>query len=384
MREITTPRVLVLSNGSVGDRGDRRVSRTLVRALTERYGADRVGVVSLWGGVGDLPARILHRGRASADYGRSRWWTRQGSPSPRSGSRADGAVAWSSSRVIRISRRSRSRPLDSQVRRSLCGATGKRCGDRSGRRSASPFNMRISSSLRVVSPRSRRAPGRASIGSRWSCLMRCPSRSWRGPERRASPGTRSRGRTMGSRDRGKGIDTLLRAWPEGSRYPTPRGLVVVGDGEDRERLEEATLGIRIERRCAFVGHLDDSDLRELYRTADVFALPTERVSESTLAGEGFGLCSSKPPRPVFRSLPDARPQFPRSSRTPQTGLLVDPTDPDAVADAIGRLLDRSEAASPHGAGRSSPRRRVVHVRGLRRSDHESPRQPRPQLQAGLR
>ena len=65
MREITTPRFIVLATDAFGTGGIERTTRTLIGSLGERFGADRVGVLSLWGGRSDFPARILHRGRRS-------------------------------------------------------------------------------------------------------------------------------------------------------------------------------------------------------------------------------------------------------------------------------------------------------------------------------
>src|SRR5262245_38788983 len=57
--------VLVLAPDAFGTGGIERVTRTLIRSLADRYGRNDVGVVSVWGGDADLPARILHQGRRS-------------------------------------------------------------------------------------------------------------------------------------------------------------------------------------------------------------------------------------------------------------------------------------------------------------------------------
>jgi glycosyltransferase involved in cell wall biosynthesis len=72
-----------------------------------------------------------------------------------------------------------------------------------------------------------------------------------------------------------GVDVLLRAWPAAPG----RHLVVVGDGPDRPALERLAAGLPGVR---FTGRVDDEELVDLYRAADVAVVPS-------LALEGFGL-----------------------------------------------------------------------------------------------
>ena len=338
MREITTPRFLVLATDPLGIGGIERVSRTLVRTLTERYGADRVGVVSLWGGAGDLPARILHRGRASAGHG----------PVPL----VDKAAFTIS--AIRLAHRWRRRlvivachphlaPVAVAAARLASAPVAVWChGEEVWRPLRPTVRVALQHADLVFAP----SRFTAEQASAWASLDREPvvvphavpvevvART-----HRAVPGRVLAVARMGSRDRGKGIDTLLRAWPQVAASRPHAELLVVGDGEDRARLEQATMGTGSNGRVRFVGHLDDSDLRELYRTADVFALPTRARVGVNAAGEGFGLVfveAAASGLPVVAGRSAAVPEIVEDAKT---GLLVDPTDPDAVADAIGRLLD---------------------------------------------
>jgi hypothetical protein len=60
--QIMRPRILVLAPDVVGTGGIERSTRTLLSVLAERMGADRVDIVSVWGGRADLPSRVLYRG----------------------------------------------------------------------------------------------------------------------------------------------------------------------------------------------------------------------------------------------------------------------------------------------------------------------------------
>ncbi len=61
-REATTPRVLVLAPEARGIGGIQRVTRSLTEALSEAFGEDRVGVVSLYRGTEAISGRVLRQG----------------------------------------------------------------------------------------------------------------------------------------------------------------------------------------------------------------------------------------------------------------------------------------------------------------------------------
>jgi glycosyltransferase involved in cell wall biosynthesis len=76
----------------------------------------------------------------------------------------------------------------------------------------------------------------------------------------------------------KGIDTLIQAL---ARLPDDTHLVVVGDGDDRPRLEALAHAEGVSRRVHFLGALEGDKLAACYQHCDIFALPSK--------GEGFGL-----------------------------------------------------------------------------------------------
>ena len=82
-------------------------------------------------------------------------------------------------------------------------------------------------------------------------------------------------------DRYKGHDELLEAMARlADRHPQLR-LVVVGEGNDRPRLEEHARQLGVQARTRFTGFLDAATLAAVYRHCGVFAMPS--------GGEGFGL-----------------------------------------------------------------------------------------------
>lgn len=78
----------------------------------------------------------------------------------------------------------------------------------------------------------------------------------------------------------KGIDDLIRALPA-IREKIPHAcLTVIGDGDDRARLEALARDLA-PGAVTFAGRVSDAALREAFNTCQLFALPSR--------GEGFGL-----------------------------------------------------------------------------------------------
>ncbi len=149
---------------------------------------------------------------------------------------------------------------------------------------------------------------------------------------------------ISDRERYKGHDELLSALALlAPTVPTVR-LVVAGEGADRARLEGAAAELGLSDRVLFTGAISDATLEELYRRAALFVMPSKL--------EGFGL--------VFvEAMAAAKPCIALAGTAPaeivvdgETGLLVSPDDPRALAGAIGELLSSPERARAMGiAGR---------------------------------
>lgn len=86
---------------------------------------------------------------------------------------------------------------------------------------------------------------------------------------------------MDGRERYKGHDRTIRALPAlAQRWPELR-YVVLGEGDDRARLEQLASDEGMSERVRFMGPVDQATLIDAYRMADAFVMPS--------TGEGFGI-----------------------------------------------------------------------------------------------
>lgn len=151
------------------------------------------------------------------------------------------------------------------------------------------------------------------------------------------------GRMSGS-ERYKGHDQLLLAWPRVVAEVPDASLVMVGRGDDVDRLREKAAALSLGRNVYFTGFLPDAAVRGVLRNAAAFAMPSR--------GEGFGLVYLQAMRagiPCVGSRDDAAADVIIDG---ETGLLVPRQDPEAITGALLRLLtDESMRRRMGEAGR---------------------------------
>lgn len=137
----------------------------------------------------------------------------------------------------------------------------------------------------------------------------------------------------------KGVDVLLRAMAQVDAY-----AVIAGDGPLRQRWTALSSALGVPDRVEFTGEIADEQLRALYRTADVFVLP------STSAAEAFGYVQLEA---MASSLPVISTRVPSGvpwvNRHDVTGLTVPPGDAAALAAALRDLLDDPARRARMGA-----------------------------------
>jgi glycosyltransferase involved in cell wall biosynthesis len=134
--------------------------------------------------------------------------------------------------------------------------------------------------------------------------------------------------------------------------------LLVGDGPDRPSVEAEVRRLGLQDAVTLAGTRDD--VPELLARADVFALSSrsEGAPLSILEAMAAGL-------PVVSSRVGGVPELVVDG---ETGLLVQPGDPAAMADALGRLVADADLRSRLGAAGRERAQRYFDVRRQRR-DH---------------
>jgi len=148
---------------------------------------------------------------------------------------------------------------------------------------------------------------------------------------------------MSARERWKGHDQLLDLWPSLRRRVPGARLVVVGGGDDVDRLRARAGALGLGGDVVFTGVVSDRTLAAVRANAALFVMPSHN--------EGFGLVyleAMAAGLPCIGTTADAAAEIIVDN---QTGLLVPPDDTAALEDAIARLLvDGSHAQRLGSAG----------------------------------
>jgi len=159
-------------------------------------------------------------------------------------------------------------------------------------------------------------------------------------------------------ERYKGHDVVLRALPSVLSRVPHLAYVIVGDGDDRVRLERLAEDLGLGEHVFFTGSVSDARLAALYRRSEIFVLPARTVvDDRDSKGEGFGIV-------FLEAMAFGKPAIGPNYGAPlelirhgSNGLLVDPEDSASVAQALIELLENPDAARKMGeVGRSFMRK----------------------------
>jgi len=137
---------------------------------------------------------------------------------------------------------------------------------------------------------------------------------------------------VGRLARDKKIDVLIRAMAalDGAH------LLVVGRGDDQERLEQLASELGVASQVHFLGYVPEQDLPGLYRSAEVFSIASDVEVQSipTLQAAASGL-------PIVAANAAALPELVHDGRN---GYLVPVGDASGFAAALGRILEDARQA----------------------------------------
>ena len=144
-----------------------------------------------------------------------------------------------------------------------------------------------------------------------------------------------KGQDMGIR----ALATLARAFPE-LRY------IMVGEGHDELRLRSLARELGVSDRVGFVGPMRDDELPESYATSTIY-LGASRVDKE-ISVEGFGISFLEAGASGIPSVAGDSGGVRSAVRDGETGIVVPPMDPDAMADVIRSLLLNPERRKQMG------------------------------------
>jgi glycosyltransferase involved in cell wall biosynthesis len=140
-------------------------------------------------------------------------------------------------------------------------------------------------------------------------------------------------------------------------------LIVAGGGELFDHYRDQALAAGIGDRVHFLGRVPHQELPDVLRSADLLLLTTEPP-------ESFGIVLIEA---MACGLPTVATEYPGVRAViddGETGLVVEPGDPEPVADAIRRLIDMGPAGRERmgAAGRRKAERLWSWPRLLDRMD----------------
>jgi phosphatidylinositol alpha-1,6-mannosyltransferase len=151
-------------------------------------------------------------------------------------------------------------------------------------------------------------------------------------------------------ERYKGHDVVLQALAQVRRKIPEAFYVIVGDGDDRPRLENLSRKLGLTDTVRFEGAASAEALKTWYRDCDIFVMPARTVlDQSAPKGEGFGIVFLEAMaygKPVIGPASGAPSEFIHHG---QHGMLVNPEDETELASAITELLASPQRACEMGA-----------------------------------
>jgi glycosyltransferase involved in cell wall biosynthesis len=133
---------------------------------------------------------------------------------------------------------------------------------------------------------------------------------------------------IGRLSKEKGVDVLLRA--VSLLQDLPARLTIIGNGPEAEALEQLARKLGIAKRTSFVGAMPLQALTAYYRESDIFVLPSrsEGLALVLLEAQSFGI-------PIVATHVGGIPEIIRDE---EEGLMVDPDEPNQLAQALRRLI----------------------------------------------
>ncbi len=134
----------------------------------------------------------------------------------------------------------------------------------------------------------------------------------------------------------KGVDTVLKAVAQLRKQNIDVHYLVIGTGKEKDAYKKLAADLKIADAIRFVGTVPEADLPALYNTASVY-LGISRRADGTRV-EGFGISLAEASACGLPVVAGKSGGLAEAVRDGETGFVVEPDAPEAVADVLGRLL----------------------------------------------
>jgi phosphatidylinositol alpha-1,6-mannosyltransferase len=143
----------------------------------------------------------------------------------------------------------------------------------------------------------------------------------------------------------KGHDRVIRILPRLSEQHRDTIYLIVGDGEDRSRLEKLALEYGVAKKVQFPGLIPPEELPDYFRLADVFVMPS--------TGEGFGIVFLEAMATGVHVIGGNRDGSVDALADGELGRAVDPDDEHELTSAISAALSTPANLDPAKVNRDN-------------------------------
>ena len=138
----------------------------------------------------------------------------------------------------------------------------------------------------------------------------------------------------------KGIDEVMELLPALAVQIPEIAYLIVGEGDDRWRLEAKARSLGLSDRVIFAGFIPEEEKADHYRLADAYVMPGW--------GEGFGIVYLEALACGIPALGSKLDGSREALRDGDLGILVDPHDRDELRQGILEVLKRPRGVIPPG------------------------------------
>ena len=150
----------------------------------------------------------------------------------------------------------------------------------------------------------------------------------------------------------KGVDMALRAVAQCRHDGLDVNYLIVGSGKQRKEYQRLAEQLKIADHVRFVGNVPEAELPAVFNIASAYIGVSRRADGSRV--EGFGVALAEASASGLPVIAGQSGGLAEAVHDGETGLVVNPDDPEAVATALKRLLGDQLLARRLGqAGRKS-------------------------------